>query len=345
MNAHSPILVTGAAGFIGFHLAERLLQEGYRVVGFDNLNAYYDPALKQARLQVLGNHTGFEFVRGDLMDVSAVEKLFAAHQFKIVLHMAAQAGVRYSLSHPQAYVDSNITGFLSILEACRAYNVQHLIYASSSSVYGANQKQPFAEGDTTDHPISLYAASKKANELMAHTYAHLYGLPTTGLRFFTVYGPWGRPDMALFKFTKAIFEGTPIDVYNSGDMYRGFTYIDDVVESIVRLIPLAPKPDATCDMSKPVPYRAAAPYRIYNVGSARSIKLADMIMMLEAEIGRKAQVNNLPLQLGDVLSTESNICLLEAATGYAPRVKLEEGLRHFVRWYCEFHEIIKHKLP
>lgn len=339
MEKNKSILVTGAAGFIGFHLAARLLADGFMVVGFDNLNDYYDPSIKRSRLDALSQYNKFTFIRGDLANQKDIQSLFSLHPYSCVIHLAAQAGVRYSLTNPQAYVDSNLTGFLSVLEACRALNTDHLLFASSSSVYGANQKLPYTETDTTDHPISLYAASKKANEMMAHSYAHLFSLPVTGLRFFTVYGPWGRPDMALFKFTKALFEGKELDVFNGGDMYRGFTYIDDVVESIIRLIPQAPVSDLQLSMTNPRSDRSSAPFKIYNIGSATSVYLKEMIKILELQTGCKAKINSLPMQAGDVPKTASDTSSLQAATGYVPQIGLEEGIQRFVEWYKGYYKI------
>ena len=331
-----PVLVTGAAGFIGFHLARRLLADGHRVIGFDNVNDYYDPALKEARLRLLeGDH--FTFVRADLADRPAVERVFAEHGFESVLHMAAQAGVRYSIQNPHAYAEANLVGFLNILEGCRHHAVEHLVYASSSSVYGANTKTPFSEEENVDHPVSLYAATKKANEAMAHSYSHLYGLPTTGLRFFTVYGPWGRPDMALFLFTRAILEGRPIDVFNYGQMKRDFTYIDDIVEGVVRGLakPAAPNPEWSG--ASPDPATSLAPWRIYNIGNHAPVTLEQFIAVLEAALGRTAVQNLLPLQPGDVLETAAEIETLRNAVGFEPSTPIEVGIPRFVEWYREFY--------
>lgn len=322
------ILVTGAAGFIGFHYVGALCRAGYEVLGIDNLNDYYDPALKEARLRELEAFESFEFRKMDLCDRPALEALFAQWQPEIVVNLAAQAGVRYSIENPHAYVDSNLVGFVNILEACRHHATQHLIYASSSSVYGMNKKVPFSTSDNVDHPISLYAATKKSNELMAHTYAHLYSLPVSGLRFFTVYGPWGRPDMAYYKFTKAILEGRPIDVYNNGDMMRDFTYVDDIVEAMVRLVDKVP--DKAEDN---------APYRLYNIGNHKPEQLLDMIGILEDLIGRKAEKNFLPMQAGDVVSTFADIEDLEAAIGFTPSTPLKTGLEKFVAWYNDYYKI------
>src|SRR5512145_1679290 len=299
----TPVLVTGAAGFIGYHLAERLLGEGRPVVGLDNMSAYYDVELKQARLKQLEQRPDFSFAAVDLADLEALRALFARHKFDLVFNMAAQAGVRYSLQNPHAYVRSNLDGFVNLLECCRHGGVKHLVFASSSSVYGANTRMPFSVHDNVDHPVSLYAATKKANELMAHTYANLYGLPCTGLRFFTVYGPWGRPDMALFKFTKNILEGKSIPVYNSGDMVRDFTYVDDIVEGVVCVTDRPAKPDPSWNSAAPDPARSAAPYRIYNIGNNKPVQLMRYIEVLERSLGRKAQLEMLPMQPGDVPAT------------------------------------------
>ncbi|MDA9499496.1 NAD-dependent epimerase [Bradyrhizobium sp. CCBAU 11357] len=316
----APLLVTGAAGFIGFHVAQRLLSAGETVVGFDNLNDYYDPALKSARLELLRPHPNFKFVKLDLADRAGMEELFRQYRFPTVIHLAAQAGVRYSLENPHAYAESNLTGFLNVLEGCRHNGCGHLIYASSSSVYGANIKQPFSIEDRVDHPVSLYAATKKANELMAHTYSHLHQLPTTGLRFFTVYGPWGRPDMAYFLFTKAIIEGKPIKLFNGGKMKRDFTYVDDIVDAIERIVFSAP----------------SLPYRIYNIGNNKPEELGNLISILEKELGTTAEKILLPMQPGDVESTYADIDATARDFGFAPRVKLGEGLAQFVAWYRSF---------
>jgi UDP-glucuronate 4-epimerase len=333
------ILITGAAGFIGFHLARRLLEQGLEVVGADNLNEYYDVALKQARLRLLEVYPGFRFLRISLEDRPAMESLFAGERFDMVVNLAAQAGVRYSLQNPHAYVESNVVGFLNILEGCRQSSVKHLVYASSSSVYGSNTSVPFSTHHTVDHPISLYAATKKSNELMAHTYAHLYGLPTTGLRFFTVYGPWGRPDMAYFSFTKAILEGRPIDVYNHGRMQRDFTYIDDIVEGIVRVLGRIPQPDPDWDAASPDPSGSSAPYRLYNIGNNRPVELGRFIELLEECLGRKACRNMLPLQAGEVVVTCADVDDLMRDVGFKPSMPLDQGLRHFVEWYREYYQI------
>jgi len=333
------ILVTGCAGFIGMHVSMRLLGAGHEVVGIDNLSSYYDPALKQARLAQLRCQDGFAFERLDIADQAGVQRLFGQHAFARVVHLAAQAGVRYSLTNPHAYVDSNVTGFLNVLEGCRHHACEHLVFASSSSVYGGNRKLPFSEHDHTDHPVSLYAATKKANELMAHTYSHLFRLPTTGLRFFTVYGPWGRPDMSAFLFTRAIFEGRPIDVFNRGDMERDFTYIDDIVEGIVRVLEVIPKPDLTVDMVNPDPARSPAPYRLYNIGNHQPVPLLELIDTLERALGRKAIKNLLPMQPGDVRATFADVDDLHAAVGFTPATPLSEGIRRFCDWYRSYYQI------
>jgi UDP-glucuronate 4-epimerase len=330
-------LVTGAAGFIGFHVSQKLLQDGFEVLGIDNLNDYYDPRLKQARLAQLEGKPGFRFQKIDIADRPGMERLFAENKPEKVINLAAQAGVRYSLKNPHAYIDSNIVGFTNILEGCRHTNVRHLVYASSSSVYGANTKMPFSVHDNVDHPVSLYAATKKANELMAHTYSHLYGLPTTGLRFFTVYGPWGRPDMALFLFTDAILKGRPIDVYNNGDMQRDFTYIDDIVEGVVRVAhkPAAPNPEWTD--ADPDPGSSKAPFRVYNIGNNQPVALLDMIKTLEDCLGKKAIKNLLPMQPGDVPATFADIEDLSREVGFRPETTLENGVRNFVQWHRSFY--------
>lgn len=331
-------LVTGAAGFIGFHVSERLLQAGHQVVGIDNLNDYYDVSLKQARLDLL-QKPGFSFHKIDLADRDAMATLFADEKFDRVIHLAAQAGVRYSLENPHAYADSNLTGHLNVLEGCRHNKVQHLLYASSSSVYGLNRKMPFSTDDSVDHPVSLYAATKKANELMSHTYAHLYGLPTTGLRFFTVYGPWGRPDMALFKFTKAMLENKPIDVYNYGKMKRDFTYIDDIAEAIVRLQDVIPQADPDWTVETGSPATSSAPYRIYNIGNSSPVELMDYITALEEALGIEADKNMMPIQPGDVLETSADTQPLQAVTGFKPETSVKEGVKNFVDWYRGFYNV------
>jgi UDP-glucuronate 4-epimerase len=333
------ILLTGAAGFIGFHVTQRLLARGDSVIGIDNLNDYYDPSLKEARLAILLRSPQFTFERADISDADAMLRLFREHQPNRVVHLAAQAGVRYSLENPHAYTQSNVVGFLNILEGCRATNVEHLVYASSSSVYGANTRQPFAEDDNVDHPVSLYAATKKANELMAHTYAHLFGVASTGLRFFTVYGPWGRPDMALFKFTRGILEGTPIEVYNQGRMVRDFTYVDDVAEGVVRVLDHVAAPDPDFDPMQPRPSRSRAPYRVFNIGNNRPIELLDYIHVLEECLGKNAQMELLPMQPGDVPSTMADVSQLEEAVGFRPITSVREGVAAFVKWYKTYYRI------
>ncbi len=324
------ILVTGCAGFIGFHVAKRLLADGYPVVGVDNLNDYYDVSLKKARLEQLQKFAEFSFIRASLEDREEIEKIFSLYKPAVVIHLAAQAGVRYSLENPYAYIDSNIVGFLNILEGCRRDGVEHLIYASSSSVYGANAKMPFSEHDNVDHPLSLYGATKKANELMAHAYSHLYGLPTTGLRFFTVYGPWGRPDMALFIFTKAILEGKPIKVFNYGKMKRDFTYIDDVVEGVIRLLDKKPEPKPAWDAINPDPATSSAPYRIYNIGNNQPVELSRFIAALESALGREAQKESLPLQDGDVQKLMRLLMIYFKLWGLGQVTPIEEGIKKFV---------------
>jgi UDP-glucuronate 4-epimerase len=329
------ILVTGAAGFIGFHLSKRLLAENYHVIGVDNLNDYYDVRLKSERLKQLENNDKFTFYKVDLADAEGLNEIFESHSIPFVINLAAQAGVRYSLTHPHSYVHSNLVGFVNILEACRHYQVEHLLYASSSSVYGANTKTPFSTQDSVDHPVSIYAATKKANELMAHTYSHLFNMPTTGLRFFTVYGPWGRPDMAYYSFTKDIIKGNTIQVYNNGDMRRDFTYIDDIVEGIVKLLDYPPKPDSSRNID---PSTSHAPYKIYNIGNNSPVRLMDFINTLETIIGKKAQIELLPMQPGDVKETFADITDLQKAAGFSPATPLEIGLGHFVEWYKKYHQ-------
>ena len=333
------VLVTGAAGFIGFHLSKKLLEGGNEVTGLDNLNDYYDVRLKQSRLKVLQAASGFQFVQTDLIDKKEIDALFEKKAFEVVINLAAQAGVRYSITNPYAYLDSNLIGFLNVLEACRHFKPKHLIYASSSSVYGANKKMPFSVHDNVDHPLSLYAASKKANELMAHTYSNLYQLPTTGLRFFTVYGPFGRPDMALFLFTKAILEDKPIDVYNFGKMKRDFTYVDDIVEGIVKLIPKIPAGNKNWTGLRPDPATSQAPYRLYNIGNNKPIELLRFIEVLEEKLKKKAIKNFLPLQEGDVEETFADITDLQNETGFTPSTSIEEGIEKFVNWYREYYKI------
>jgi len=332
------VLVTGAAGFIGSHVSQRLLARGDEVVGLDNLNDYYSVNLKEARLARIESHASFTFSRIDLADKSAMEDLFRQHQFDAVINLAAQAGVRYSLENPHAYIDSNIVGFTNVLECCRHHNIGHLVYASSSSVYGLNSCMPFSIHDNVDHPISLYAASKKANELMAHTYSHLYGLPTTGLRFFTVYGPWGRPDMALFLFTDAILKGEPIKVFNNGEMLRDFTYIDDIVEGVVRVLDKPATPNTDWQGESPDPGTSPAPYRLYNIGNNNPVKLLDFIAAIEKALGKSAIKELLPIQPGDVAATYANIDDLERDVGYRPNTPTEEGIKQFVTWYLDYHQ-------
>lgn len=331
------ILVTGAAGFIGFHLSQRLLSRGDMVVGLDNLNNYYDVSLKQDRLSQLESQRTFTFAKLDLEDQEGVNSLFKKHNFDTVVNLAAQAGVRYSLENPHAYINSNILGFTNILEACRYKQVKHLVFASSSSVYGANTKTPFSVHDNVDHPISLYAATKKANELMAHTYSHLYGIPSTGLRFFTVYGPWGRPDMALFLFTKAILSGKPIDVFNFGKMKRDFTYIDDIVEGLVRVIDRIPQGNSNWSGYNPDPGTSKAPYKIYNIGNNNPVELLHFINVIEECLGIEAQKNMLPLQLGDVTMTYADVDDLIADVGFKPSTSIELGVQRFIEWYKKYY--------
>src|SRR5574338_1047201 len=327
------VLVTGAAGFIGMHAAERLLARGDQVVGLDNLNDYYDIQIKLDRLARLTPHPGFRFVKLDVADREGMEKLFAEEKVDLVIHLAAQAGVRYSLVNPHAYVESNLVGFMNVMEGCRHHAVQHLVYASSSSVYGGNTRMPFSEHHSVDHPVSMYAATKKANELMAHTYSHLYGLPTTGLRFFTVYGPWGRPDMALFLFTRKILAGEPIPVFNHGHHTRDFTYVDDIVEGVIRVLDRVPQGDPDFDPLHPTPETSGAPYRVYNIGNHRPVQLSRYIEVLEDALGRKAEKNLLPLQPGDVPDTSAEVTELMTDTGYCPNTSVEEGVKRFVAWY------------
>jgi len=331
-------LVTGAAGFIGYHAAERLLAAGHQVVGIDNLNDYYDVGLKMARLDLLANRPNFQFIKLDLADREGMATLFAEHKFQRVIHLGAQAGVRYSLENPLAYADANLIGHVNVLEGCRHNKVEHLLYASSSSVYGLNRKLPFATEDSVDHPISLYAATKKANELMSHSYSHLYGLPTTGLRFFTVYGPWGRPDMALFKFTKAILAGESIDVYNHGEMHRDFTYIDDISEAIVRLQAGIPQPNPAWTVEQGSPATSSAPYHVYNIGNSTPVKLMEYIKALEQALGIEARKNMLPMQPGDVLDTSADTAELYRVIGFKPETSVEEGVKRFVEWYKSFYK-------
>lgn len=331
------ILVTGAAGFIGSQLSKRLLARGDEVIGLDNLNDYYDVNLKKARLSQLKDQSNFQFVQLNLEDRAAIADLFKNNKIDKVVNLAAQAGVRYSIENPHAYIDSNIVGFTNLLEGCRHHNIEHLVYASSSSVYGLNTTMPFSVHNNVDHPISLYAASKKANELMAHTYSHLYQIPTTGLRFFTVYGPWGRPDMALFKFTKGIIEGTPIDVYNRGLMRRDFTYIDDIVEGVIRVLDKTPQPNSNWSGDNPDPSTSIAPYKLYNIGNNNPVELMHYIETLEKALGKTAKKNLLPMQPGDVPATYADVADLEADVGFKPQTSVEEGIESFVQWYKNYY--------
>jgi UDP-glucuronate 4-epimerase len=333
------LLVTGAAGFIGMTTSLRLLARGDEVVGLDNLNDYYDVRLKQDRLARLQPNAAFRFVKMDVADREGMQRLFAEERFDRVIHLAAQAGVRYSLKNPHAYVDSNLVGFVNVLEGCRHSGVQHLAYASSSSVYGGNTHMPFSVHDSVDHPVSLYAATKKANELMAHTYSHLYGLPTTGLRFFTVYGPWGRPDMALFLFTKAILEGRPIDVYNHGRMQRDFTYVDDIAEGVIRVTDRIAAPDVAYDPARPDPATSSAPYRVFNIGNHQPVPLMDFIACIERSLGREATKNFMPLQDGDVPATFADVQALQDWVGFSPATSIEAGIARFVEWYRAYYRV------
>ena len=333
------IMLTGAAGFIGYHLAQRLLERGDEVVGVDDLNPYYDVSLKEARLERLQTRHEFDFHRLNVADREGMAALFEEVRPPVVVHLAAQAGVRYSLENPHAYIDSNLVGFTNVLEGCRHTGVEHLVYASSSSVYGANTRMPFSVDDNVDHPVSLYGATKKANELMAHTYSHLYGLPTTGLRFFTVYGPWGRPDMAMFLFTKAILAGQPIDVYNEGRCRRDFTYVDDVVEGVLRVIDHPPSPTPDLDPQEAGGGSSAAPYRVYNIGNNQPVELLRLIEVLEENLGREARQRLLPLQPGDVPATYADVTDLEQEFGWRPDTPIEEGVRRFVDWYREYYAV------
>ncbi len=335
----TPALVTGAAGFIGYHLAERLLREGRPVIGLDNLSDYYDVTLKEARVRRLEEHKGFRFARTDLADAEGLTALFREHGFKLVFNLAAQAGVRYSLTNPQAYVKSNLEGFVNILECCRHHRVEHLVFASSSSVYGAVTKMPFSVHQNVDHPLSVYAASKKANELLAHSYSHLYRLPATGLRFFTVYGPWGRPDMAMFLFAKAILAGQPIDVFNNGDMLRDFTYIDDIVESLLRVGDRIARPNPAWSGDAPDPATSSAPYQLYNIGNQAPVKLMDLIALIEDCLGIKAIKNFLPMQPGDVPATFADIDDLARDVDFAPRTPIEVGVKRFIDWYRAYYNV------
>ncbi len=333
------VVVTGAAGFIGLHVARRLLDDGFEVVGVDNLNDYYDVSLKEARVAQLTPYPGFQFLKLDICDRAGIAAMFADQRPNRVVHLAAQAGVRYSIENPEVYVNSNIVGFLHILEGCRHNRVEHLVYASSSSVYGSNTRMPFSVHQNVDHPVSLYAASKKANELMAHTYSHLYRIPTTGLRFFSVYGPWGRPDMALFLFTRSILEGRPIDVYNHGEMRRDFTYVGDIVEGVVRTLACVPEPDSSWSGDSPDPSTSSAPYKLYNIGNSQTVELRYFIEVLEEKLGRRAVKNFLPLQPGDVLATFADVEDLHRDTGFQPSTPIEVGIGRFVDWYREFYRV------
>ena len=332
------VLVTGTAGFIGSHLTKRLLSEGHKVIGLDNINDYYDPQLKEDRLKQLTNNN-FTFIKTDLEDLSTINNTFEQYKPDVVINLAAQAGVRYSLENPHAYINSNVVGFTNILEACRHNKVQHLIYASSSSVYGANESKPFSTSDNIDHPLSLYAATKKSNELFAHTYSHLYGLPTTGLRFFTVYGPWGRPDMALFLFTKAIVNDEPIDVFNHGNMMRDFTYVDDIVESITRLTKRPAKPNPEWSGLNPDPGSSYAPYKVYNIGNNSPVRLMEFIEAIENKLGKKARKNFLPLQAGDVPETYANVEDLFRDIDFQPKTSIQDGVNKFIDWYIEYYGV------
>jgi UDP-glucuronate 4-epimerase len=331
------VLVTGAAGFIGLHTCQRLLARGEQVLGIDSLNDYYDPTLKRDRLALLEGRPGFRFQKLDVADRSGLEALFSQHAIDRIVHLAAQAGVRYSITHPHAYGEANLTGFLNVLECARQAKVRHLVYASSSSVYGGNEKMPFSEADAVDHPVSLYAATKKANEVMAHTYSHLYRIPTTGLRFFTVYGPWGRPDMAYFSFTKAILEGKPIQVFNEGQMKRDFTYIDDIVDGVVATLDRPAEPDASFDGMKPHPGRSRAPYRVFNIGNQDPVQLGEFIATIEAALGKDAIKQMLPMQPGDVVATYADVSALKAWTGVSPKTSLREGIGKFAAWYRGYY--------
>ena len=333
------VLITGAAGFIGYHLTRKLIEMDYQVVGIDNLNDYYEVTLKEDRLKLLQEQDAFTFHKIDLEDKDRIDTLFAEHRFDYVVNLAAQAGVRYSLENPYAYVNANVTGFLNILEGCRHHPVKHLVYASSSSVYGANTQMPFSTHHTVDHPVSLYAATKKSNELMAHTYSHLYNIPTTGLRFFTVYGPYGRPDMALFLFTKAILDGQPIKVFNNGEMRRDFTYVDDIVEGVARLLPHVAEPNPNWSGDDPDTASSYAPYRIYNIGNNSPVKLLDFVEAIEESLGMKAEKNFMPLQDGDVVATYADVSDLMKEVGFKPATDLKVGVQNFVDWYREYYRV------
>jgi UDP-glucuronate 4-epimerase len=331
------VLITGAAGFIGYHVAQRLLSEDNQVVGLDNLNTYYDVSLKEARLQQLEGKAGFEFVRGGLENQPVIGDAFSGKAFDAVIHLAAQAGVRYSLTHPHEYVQSNLVGFMNILEACRQHDIPNLVYASSSSVYGMNRTMPFRVSDSVDHPVSLYAATKKSNELMAHAYSHLYRLPTTGLRFFTVYGPWGRPDMAYFIFTRKILEGEPIQLFNHGNMKRDFTYIDDIVEGVCRVAKQPAQASPDWDATRPDPATSSAPYRVYNIGNHQPVELKEFVSTIEEALGMKATIESLPMQPGDVEATAADVDDLNQAVGFRPQTPLSEGIQKFVSWYRDYY--------
>jgi len=333
------IVVTGAAGFIGYHVCTKLINEGFKVIGIDNLNDYYDENLKKSRLSFLVKYPDFEFHKINITDKDAIFNIFSFNDVDYIINLAAQPGVRYSITNPQAYIDSNIQGFINILETARNFKIKHLLYASSSSVYGANSNIPFSVHSNVDHPMSLYAATKKSNELMAHTYSSLFSVPTTGLRFFTVYGPWGRPDMALFLFTKAIFENRPIDVFNNGNMLRDFTYIDDIVEGVFRLIKKIPSPNIKWDSNNPDPGSSYAPYKLYNIGNNSPMKLMEYIKTIEKSIGKKASINFMPLQDGDVLETYADVTDLVKTIGYKPQTTVSEGVHEFVKWYKEYYKI------
>ncbi|MGH8272694.1 MAG: NAD-dependent epimerase [Gammaproteobacteria bacterium] len=333
------VLVTGAAGFIGSQVATNLLERGDEVIGVDNLNDYYDPTLKEARLKRLESHEGFRNFRVDVADAAALGKIFDAEKPERIVHLAAQAGVRYSLENPRAYIDSNITGFLNILENCRRLGIEHLAYASTSSVYGSNANMPFAVKNGADHPVSLYAATKRANELMAHSYAHLFGIPSTGLRFFTVYGPWGRPDMALFIFTRKMLAGEPIPVFNHGRHRRDFTYVDDIAEGVIRVLDRPPAPDPAYDWMAPTPEAGEAPYRVYNIGHGDPVPLLDYIRAIEVELGIQAEMEMLPLQPGDIEATAADVSALERDFGYVPRTTVSEGVARFVGWYRKYYDV------
>jgi UDP-glucuronate 4-epimerase len=332
-----PVLVTGAAGFIGMHVAQRLAADGHAVVGVDNLNAYYDPRLKQARIAALEALSGFRFEKVDIADRQAMADLFASHRFSHVVHLAAQAGVRYSLTDPHAYADANLTGFLNVLEGCRHAGCRHLVYASSSSVYGANTRIPFSTSDNVDHPLSFYGATKKANELMAHAYAHLFALPATALRFFTVYGPWGRPDMAMWLFTDAIMQGRPIKLFNHGRMRRDFTYVDDVVEAIARLLPRPPSPNPVWSGNAPDPATSRAPWHVYNIGNSSPVEVTEVVRLIEEAVGKPAVRELLPMQPGDVPETYADVADLERAVGFRPKMSIAEGVRRFIDWFRIYH--------